>query len=266
MSKIRITDLHTMKKSGEKITAITAYDTCTAEIVDEAGIDVVLVGDSVGNVIQGKKDTLSVTMDEMIYHTLMVSRGLNRAHLSGDMPFMSYQASEADAVRNAGRFLKEGRAESVKLEVNEEYIDTLYAIKKAGIPVISHIGLCPQSVHVMGGYKVQGRSKKDEEHISKLALLSEEAGAFMLLLESVPAKLAQSITRSVNIPTIGIGAGEYCDGQILVFHDMVGLSKGPQPKFVKRFTEGRKLFKDATEKYIDHIKKGKYPAKGQSYV
>lgn len=266
MSKIRITDLQAMKKRGEKVTAITAYDACTAEIVDESGVDVVLVGDSLGNVIQGKKDTLSVTMDEMLYHTLMVSRGLSRAHLSSDMPFMSYQASKQESVRNAGRFLKEAGAESVKLEINEEYIETLYSIQKAGIPVISHIGLCPQSIHVTGGYKVQGRSKEDEDHISKLALLSEEAGAFMLLLESVPAKLARSITESVNIPTIGIGAGKYCDGQILVFHDVMGLSKGPQPKFVKKFSEGRKLFKDATKKYIDHVKKKRYPAEDQSYV
>ncbi|MGI9554297.1 MAG: 3-methyl-2-oxobutanoate hydroxymethyltransferase [Thermodesulfobacteriota bacterium] len=266
MSKSRIIDFQTMKKSGEKISMITAYDSCTAEIVDEAGVDIVLVGDSLGNVIQGEKDTLSVTIEEMIYHTLIVSRGIKNAHLASDMPFMSYQASEIEAVDNAGRLVKEGKAESVKLEINEVYIDTIYAISKAGIPVISHIGLCPQSVHVMGGYRVQGRTREDADHILKLAKLSEDAGAFMLVLESIPEKLAQLVTKSVNIPTVGIGAGKHCDGQVLVFHDMVGLTKDPQPKFVKKFAEGRKLFKNAAEKYIDQVKKGKFPGKNQSYV
>ena len=266
MPKFRLSNFQSMKKSGEKITMITAYDSCTAEIADESGIEIILVGDSLGNVIQGEPDTLSVTMEEMIYHSLIVSRGIKNAHLSCDMPFLSYQASEIEAVENAGRLIKQGRAESVKLEINEEYIDTIYSINRAGIPVISHIGLCPQSVHVMGGYKVQGRSGKDAEHLLNLAELSEEAGAFMLVLESIPEKLAQKITKSVNIPTVGIGAGKHCDGQVLVFHDMVGLSKDPQPKFVKKFAEGRKLFKDATEKYIDQVKKGKFPGKNQSYV
>jgi len=266
MPKNRVTDFQGMKKSGEKITMITAYDACTAEIADEAGVEIILVGDSLGNVIQGEIDTMSVTLEEMIYHSLLVSRGLKNAHLSCDMPFLSYQVSDMEAVENAGRLIKEGRAESVKLEINEEYIDTIYSVNRAGIPVISHIGLCPQSVHVMGGYKVQGRSVKDAEHLLSLAKLSEEAGAFMLVLESIPEKLAKKITSSVNIPTIGIGAGRYCDGQVMVFHDMVGLSKDPQPKFVKKFAEGRKLFKDATEKYIDQVKRGKFPGKNQSYV
>ena len=266
MSKTRVTDFQAMKKSGEKITMITAYDVCTAEIVDEAGVEIVLVGDSLGNVIQGEKDTLSVTMEEMIYHTLMVSKGLENAHLACDMPFLSYQVSKTEAVRNAGRLIKEGRAESVKLEINKEYIDVIYAVSKAGIPVISHIGLCPQFIHATGGYKVQGRSREDADYLLNLATLSEDAGAFMLVLESIPEKLAQKITKSVNIPTIGIGAGKFCDGQVLVFNDMVGLSKDPQPKFVKKFAEGRKLFKYATKKYIDQVKKGKFPTKDQSYV
>jgi len=265
MSKTRITNLHVMKKESKKITMITAYDFYTAEILDEAGVNVVLVGDSLGNVVQGEKDTLSVTMDQMIYHTLIVSRGLKSAHLSSDMPFMSYHASKTEAIRNAGRLVKEGKTESVKLEVNEEYIDTVYAINKAGIPVISHIGLCPQSLHVMGGYKMQGRSKEDGDHILELATLSEEAGAFMLLLEGIPENLAKKITESVNIPTIGIGAGRYCDGHVLVFHDMMGLSKGPQPSFVKKFAEGKKLFKQAAEEYIEQVKKGKFPGKDQSH-
>ena len=183
MPKTRITDFQKMKKSGEKIAMITAYDCPTAEIVDEAGADIVLVGDSLGNVIQGEKDTLSVTLGEMVYHSLIVSRGVRNAHLSVDMPFLSYQVSDMEAVENAGRLVKEGRAESVKLEINDNYIDTIYSITKAGIPVISHIGLCPQSVHVMGGYKVQGRDEDQAKQILQDAKTLEAAGADLLVLE-----------------------------------------------------------------------------------
>ena len=254
-----------MKKSGDKIAMITAYDAAIANIVDEAGVDIVLVGDSLGNVIQGLSDTLPVELEEMIYHTLIVSRGIKNAHISCDMPFLSYQVSKQDAVRNAGRLVKEGRAESVKLEVNEQYLDTIYAINRAGIPVMSHIGLCPQSIHIMGGYKVQGKTKQDAEGLIKLAKSSEEAGAFLLILESIPFKLAKKITNNLSIPTVGIGAGDGCDGQVLVFNDMVGLTQEPLPKFVKRFAEGRKIFLEATEKYISEVKKGKFPKKEHSY-
>lgn len=265
MNKIRITDLKKMKKKAEKISMVTAYDASISSIVDEAGIDVVLVGDSLGNVIQGLDDTLSVTMDQMVYHTLMVSRGVSKAHISCDMPFMSYQASVSEAVKNAGRLVKEGRAESVKLEINEQYIDTIHSINKSGIPVISHIGLCPQSIHNTGGYTLQGKTREQADRLTELAKLSEEAGAFMLVLESIPEKLAAGITGIVKIPTIGIGAGNGCDGQVLVFNDMVGLSPEPLPKFVKKYSEARKLFLDATRKYIREVKQKKFPGKNNVY-
>ena len=254
-----------MKQSGDKITMITAYDAATAELVDTAGIDSVLVGDSLGNVIQGLDNTLSVNLEEMIYHTKIVSRGIKKAHLAADMPFLSYQVSVEKAVNNAGRLIKEGNAESVKLEVNEEYIDTVYALHKASIPVIAHLGLCPQSLHVMGGYRVQGRSKDDADNMLHLAHLAEDAGAFLIVLESIPAPLAEKITSSLSIPTIGIGAGIRCDGQVLVFNDMAGLSPEPLPKFVSKFADGRKIFMKATEKYIEQVKNRKFPAKRNSY-
>lgn len=265
MPKIRITKFKQMKQKGDKISMITAYDTATAELVDSAGIDSVLVGDSLGNVIQGLENTLSVSLEEMIYHTKIVSRGIKNAHLAADMPFLSYQVSVESAINNAGRLLKEGNAESVKLEVNEEYIDTVYALNKASIPVIAHIGLCPQSVHVTGGYLVQGRKKNDAEHLLQLAHLAEDAGAFLIVLESIPGVLAEKITLSLAIPTIGIGAGNRCDGQVLVFNDMAGLSPDPLPKFVNKFAEGRKIFIKATEKYIEQVKNQKFPSKKNSY-
>lgn len=254
-----------MKENGDKISMITAYDAATARLVDSAGIDSILVGDSLGNVIQGLDNTLSVTLEEMIYHTKIVSRGVENAHLAADMPFLSYQVSVNTAINNAGRLIKEGNAESVKLEVKEEYIDTIYAINKAGIPVIAHIGLCPQSLHVDGGYRVQGRNRKDADHLLNLAHLSEDAGAFLLVLESIPSKLAEKITKSISIPTIGIGAGKDCDGQVLVFNDMAGLTPEPLPKFVNKFADGRNIFIKATEKYIRQVKNRKFPTKNNSY-
>src|ERR1700752_3507489 len=185
MKKVTVPEINDMKRRKEKIVMVTAYDAATANIIDGAGVDIILVGDSLGNVIQGLPDTLPVTMDEMIYHTKIVSRGVGRAHLCGDMPFMSYQASKDDAIRNAGRFIKEARAESVKIETNESYLDTIYAIQKAGIPVMGHIGLCPQSIHVIGGYKVQGRRDNDAKRLLELAKSTEDAGAFSLVLESI---------------------------------------------------------------------------------
>lgn len=254
-----------MKNNAEKITMVTAYDTPTASIVDEAGIEVVLVGDSLGNVVQGLRDTLSVNMEQMVYHTLMVSRGISRAHLSCDMPFMSYQVSRSDAVRNAGRLVKEGNAESVKIEVNEQYLDTIYSINEAGIPVISHIGLCPQSIHRTGGYRVQGRTEEEGRKLLELAQSSQEAGAFMIVLESIPSGVAEKITSSLDIPTIGIGAGNMCDGQVLVFHDMTGLSPDPLPRFAKKYAQGRKIFLDATKNYIEDVKGKRFPAKSNEY-
>ncbi len=252
-------------KDKEKIVMVTAYDAPTARIVDEAGVDIVLVGDSVGNVIQGLSNTLPVTVDEMIYHTKIVSRGIQNAHLCADMPFMSFQSSKEDAVKNAGRFVKEAGAESIKLEVTTDYIDTIREIRKAGIPVMAHIGLRPQSFLDMGGYKLQGREKGEGTKLVALAKEIEAAGAFSLVLESIPQKLAKKITQSIKIPTIGIGAGKDCDGQVLVINDLVGLSEDPLPKFVKKYAEVRETMKDATKDYISEVKKGIFPSSEHSY-
>lgn len=265
MKKITVPRLVEMKRQEEKIVMVTAYDAAIANIIDEAGVDIVLVGDSLGNVIQGLSNTLPVTMDEMIYHTKIVSRGVKHAHLCGDMPFMSYQASKEEAVRNAGRFIKEAGAESVKLETNEEYLDTIHAIFKAGIPVMGHIGLRPQSIHVMGGYRVQGREAEDAKRLLDLAKATEEAGAFSLLLESVPQQLAKKITESIGIPTIGIGAGAFCDGQVLVINDLVGLSPEPTPRFVKRYANLREAMTKAVGDFIREVKGGDFPGAEHSY-
>jgi len=264
MEKITVPIICSMKHN-EKIVMVTAYDAPTAKIVDEAGVDIVLVGDSLGNVIQGAPNTLSVTMDEMIYHTKLVSRGIKNAHLCADMPFMSFQSSSADAVRNAGRFIKETGAESVKLETTVDYIDTIKAIRKAGIPVMGHIGLRPQSVHDMGGYKLQGREKSEGNKLIALAKEIEDAGAFSVVLESIPQKLAKKITRTINIPTIGIGAGQDCDGQVLVINDLVGLSEEPLPKFVKKYADIRKTMTKATKDFVNEVRNGAFPSSEHSY-
>lgn len=265
MKKLRTTDFRKMKERGEKIAVITAYDATVAAIVEAAGVDVVLVGDSLGNVVQGLEDTLSVTLDEMIYHTKIVSRGVARAHLCSDMPFLSYQKSPEDAIESAGRLLKEGQAESVKLEINEEYVDTVYRIQKAGIPVVAHIGLCPQSVHVMGGYKVQGGLPREREELLDLAKSCEQAGAFMIVVESVVSEVAGDITESLEIPTVGIGSGADCDGQVLVVNDMIGLTPEPLPKFVKKYAEVAETISDSTKKYVEDVKKGTFPSQEHSY-
>ncbi len=264
MKKITVPIISSMKDK-EKIVMVTAYDAPTARIVDKSGVDIVLVGDSVGNVIQGLSNTLPVTVDEMIYHTKIVSRGIQNAHLCADMPFMSFQSSKEDAVKNAGRFIKEAGAESVKLEVTNDFIDTIREIRKAGIPVMGHIGLRPQSFHDMGGYKLQGREKGEGAELLALAKKIEDAGAFSLVLESIPQKLAKKITRSIKIPTIGIGAGPDCDGQVLVINDLVGLSEEPLPKFVKKYAEVRETMKEATKDYVDEVKKGVFPSSEHSY-
>ncbi len=265
MKKLRTTDFRKMKERGEKIAMITAYDATIAAIVDAAEVDMVLVGDSLGNVVQGLEDTLSVTLDEMIYHTKIVSRGVAHAHLCSDMPFLSYQKSPEDAIGNAGRLLKEGRAESVKLEVNEMYVDTVYRIQKAGIPVVAHIGLCPQSVHVMGGYKVQGGSTEERKALLNLAKSCEQAGAFMVVIESVLSGVAKEITEGLAIPTVGIGSGADCDGQVLVVNDMIGLTPEPLPKFVKKYAQVADAISDSTKKYVEDVKKGTFPSQEHSY-
>lgn len=265
MSKVTVPIIVGKKKRNEKIVTLTAYDAATARIIDETGVDIILVGDSLGNVIQGLDKTLEVTMDEMIYHTKIVSRGVNRAHLCGDMPFMSYQSSIEVAIRNAGRFIKDGRAESVKIETNENYLETIYAIQKAGIPVMGHIGLCPQSVLMTGGYKIQGREKNEAKRLVGLANSIEDAGAFSIVLESIPLKLAKKITKSIGIPTIGIGAGPYCDGQVLVINDLVGLTPDPAPKFVKKYANVRQIMTKSVIEFRDEVQCGTFPSLSHSY-
>ncbi len=253
------------QKKGGKISAVTAYDYPFAKIIDEVGIDIVLVGDSVGVVIAGEENTLSVTMDQMIYHTRIVSRAVKRALVVGDMPFLSYQTSVADTIGNAGRFLKEGGAAAVKLEGGAAVADRIEALTRYGIPVMAHIGLTPQSVHQMGGYKVQGRDDKQAQALLADAKVVESAGAFSLILEGIPMALAQEITNAIQIPTIGIGAGPYCDGQILVLHDLLGLCTSYHPKFVRRYADLSAITEEALRRYKSDIEKGKFPTSEEGY-
>lgn len=248
------------KANGDKITMLTAYDYSTAKLVDSSGINGILVGDSLGMVILGYEDTLSVTMEDMIHHTAAVCRGAKNALVVGDMPFMSYQVSVEEAVRNAGRLMKEGRCQAVKLEGGAAVCPQIKAITQASIPVMAHIGLTPQSVNAFGGFKVQGKSEDAARKLIEEAKAVEEAGAFSIVLECVPAKLAELISKSVNIPTIGIGAGAGCDGQILVYQDMLGMFSDFTPKFVKKYAEIGDVMKAAFEKYIEETKDGSFPA------
>jgi 3-methyl-2-oxobutanoate hydroxymethyltransferase len=257
--KVTIPSLRAMKESGEKIAMLTAYDWPTAVLLDRAGIDVLLVGDSVGNNILGYPDTLPVTMDEMIHHTKAVRRGVKRALLVGDMPFMSYQVSAEQALTNAGRFLKEGGAEAVKLEGGADMADIISLLVRRGIPVMGHIGLTPQRAAQLGGLKVQGRDEQTAQKLLHDAKVLEEAGVFSLVLEAVPWALAQLITERVTIPTIGIGAGPYCDGQVLVVTDMIGLSLGISPKFSKRYAHVAAEIERAAKEYLSEVKSGKFP-------
>lgn len=243
MSRLTVLDLRKKKADNEPVVMITAYDATMARLVDAGGADMVLVGDSLGMVIQGHTDTLPVTLDEMIYHTRCVSRGLQRAHLVADMPFMSYQVSPAQALESAGRLVKEGFAQSVKLEGGASVAPQVALIVAAGIPVVGHIGLTPQSVHAMGGFRVQGKTAEAAERLLEDALAIEAAGAFCLVLEGIPSPVAAAITARLSIPTVGIGAGLDCDGQVLVCNDILGLDLGFRPKFVKRYAE---LQNDAT--------------------
>lgn len=265
MNKKTVPQIRDMKKRGEKVVMVTAYDAPTAKIIDRAGVDIILVGDSLGNVIQGLQNTLCVTMDEMVYHTKLVSRGTVYAHLCADMPFMSFHLSKEEAVKNAARFVKEAGAESVKIETTEDYLDTIYEIQKTGIPVMGHIGLRPQEVHKMGGYKIQGRNEDDAASLRELAKRAEDAGAYAIVLESIPQKLAAEITDSIRIPTIGIGAGPGCDGQVLVINDLVGLTPDPLPKFVKKYANVRETMENATREFVEEVRDGVFPAEAHSY-
>jgi 3-methyl-2-oxobutanoate hydroxymethyltransferase len=265
MPKTTIQDLLKKKAEARKITMLTAYDYPFAQIIDEAGVDAVLVGDSLGVVVQGRENTLPVTMDEMIYHTKMVVRAVKSALVIGDMPFMSYQASLEEAVRNAGRFLKEGGAAAIKIEGGVEISDRISAMTRADIPVMAHIGLTPQSIHRMGGYKVQGKSKSAARRLIEEARVVENAGAFAIVLEGIPLSLAKEITKTLSIPTIGIGAGPYCDGQVLVMHDLLGLFDRFVPKFVKRYANLKAEAIRAIEEYRKEIEEGRFPSEEQSF-
>ncbi len=253
------------KKDGDKITMLTAYDYSTAKLMDEAGINMLLVGDSLGMVMLGYEDTLSVTMEDMIHHTAAVARGAKNALVVGDMPFMSYQASVYDAVVNAGRLMKEGRCNAVKLEGGAAVCPQIKAITEASIPVMAHIGLTPQSVNAFGGFKVQGKSEEAARRILEEAKAVEEAGAFAVVLECVPAKLAELITKTVNIPTIGIGAGAGCDGQVLVYQDMLALFSDFKPKFVKHFADVGSVMREGFKAYIEEVKAGTFPAEEHTF-
>lgn len=253
------------KEEGKKISMLTAYDYSTAGLMDAAGINGILVGDSLGNVMLGYEDTISVTMEDMIHHGAAVARGVKNALVVVDMPFMSYQTSVYDAVVNAGRLMKEGRANAVKLEGGREVAPQIQAIVQAGIPVMAHLGLTPQSIHAFGGYKVQG---KDEEAARKLienAKEVEAAGAFAVVLECVPAALAELVTKQISIPTIGIGAGAGCDGQILVYQDMLGLFSDFTPKFAKRYAELGTAMQEAFKAYMEDVEQGRFPAEEHCY-
>lgn len=253
------------KQKGEKISMLTAYDYSTAKLVDQAGIDGILVGDSLGNVMLGYEDTLSVTVEDMIHHGAAVARGVKNALVVIDMPFLSYQTSVYDAVKNAGRLVKEGHAGAVKLEGGKEFAPQIRAITAASIPVMGHLGLTPQSIHTLGGYRVQGKTEATAQKLLEDALAVQEAGAFALTLECVPAKLAQLITQKLSIPTIGIGAGAGCDGQVLVYQDMLGMFNDYTPKFVKRFAEVGEVMKNAFAEYNRQVKEGSYPDEAHSF-
>ncbi len=265
MAKITLLDIYKKKAEGKKITMLTAYDFPFAQIVDQAGIDMILVGDSLGNVVQGVANTLPVTMDEMIYHTKMVTRAAQSAMVVGDMPFLSYQTHKAEAIRNAGRFLKEAGADVVKLEGGSQMAETIHAIVNAGIPVVAHIGLTPQYIHMLGGFKVQGKDEAAREKLMADAKAVQDAGAFSVVIEAVPSSLGKEITSLLRIPTIGIGAGPDCDGQVLVIHDMLGLFDRFTPKFVKKYANLKDQALKAVKEYKHDVESGSFPSADHSF-
>lgn len=264
-SKVTTASLLDMKRKGARIVALTAYDAPTAALLNEAGVDVVLVGDSVGMTRLGYDSTIPVTVEEMLHHTKAAKRGNSRALLVADLPYLSYQLDPAEAVRNAGRFIKEAGAEAVKLEGGREMGMKIKALIEARIPVMGHLGMTPQSVHLLGGYKVQGKSAESSEKMLTDAKILEGAGCFAIVLECVPSALAKAITAKVGIPTIGIGAGPDCDGQILVVDDLLGMTAGRAPKFVKRYADLRPVMADAVRRYSGEVRKGAYPGPEHQY-
>ena len=263
--KNTVVTIQKAKENKEKVTMLTAYDYSMAKLIDEAGIEMILVGDSLGMVMLGYEDTLSVTMEDMIHHTRAVARGVKNAMVVADMPFLSYQTSVYDAVCNAGRLMKEGRAQAVKLEGGREFAEHIRAITNASIPVVGHLGLTPQSLNAFGGFKVQGKTEEAAQKLLEDARIIEEAGAVAVVLECVPAKLASLVTEKIHIPTIGIGAGAGCDGQVLVYQDMLAMFGDFKPKFVKRFGEIGTQMKEAFQKYSEEVKAGTFPAEEHTF-
>ena len=253
------------KEEGKKLSMLTAYDYSTASLLDEAGIHGILVGDSLGNVILGYEDTISVTMEDMIHHGAAVARGAKNALVVVDMPFMSYQGSVYDALNNAGRLMKEGRANAVKLEGGKEVVPQIQAITQAGIPVMGHLGLTPQSINALGGYRVQGKDEAAAQKLLDDAKAITEAGVFAIVLECVPSALAEMITKAVDVPTIGIGAGAGCDGQILVYADMLGMTADFAPRFLRRYADLNTVITDAVGSYVSDVKTCDFPNEKEQY-
>lgn len=262
--KITVETIRSMKKAGEKISALTAYDYLMARVLDGSGIDLILIGDSAGNVMAGYETTLPVSVDEMLYHTRCVRNGVKTALLVLDMPFLSYQTGVNDAVRNAGLFLKEG-AEAVKLEGGRQIEDIIEKLTGFGIPVMGHLGLTPQSIHKFGSYKVRGKEVDERRIMLEDAKIIEEAGVFSMVLEKIPEDLAKEISESVSVPTIGIGAGRYCDGQILVSHDMLGMNEDFKPKFLRVYSNMAEEMRKAFSSYVKDVKSGEFPSEDEKY-
>jgi 3-methyl-2-oxobutanoate hydroxymethyltransferase len=263
--KVTAASLRARKATPDKIAVVTAYDVSFARLADEAGLDVVLVGDSVGMVLQGESSTLPVTLDEMVYHSRIVSRGVRRAHLVADMPFMSYQSSIEDGMRAAGRLMKEGHAEAVKLEGGVAVAELIHRLVSVGVPVMGHVGMTPQSVHQFGGFKLQGRTDEQRARILADARAVADAGAYAIVVEAVPQSLAAEITRAVSAVTIGIGAGPSCDGQVLVMHDLLGMEPSWKPRFVRRYAEMGQAVSAAFKAYADDVRGGRFPGAAESF-
>jgi 3-methyl-2-oxobutanoate hydroxymethyltransferase len=263
--KVTTKSLMRMKQRGQRIAALTAYDFVMAQLLDQAGIDVILVGDSVSTVVQGLDTTVGVTMEQMLYHASLVTRGVERALVVGDLPFMSYQVNSDEALRNAGRMVKESGVEAVKLEGGEVISDTVRRIVDVGIPVMGHLGLTPQSIHKFGTYQVRATTQEEADEVRRGALALEQAGAFGIVLEKIPAELATEVAQSVAIPIIGVGAGGGCDGQILVSHDMLGLYTRFHPRFVRRYAELADTMCDAFRSYVGDVKSSEFPTEAESY-
>ncbi len=261
-----IRDIAAMKRRGKRIAMITAYDYTSARIVENADVDIILVGDSLGQVVLGYDSTVPVTMEDMLHHIKAVVRGTEKVHIVGDLPFMSYQASRSDAIRNAGRILKEGGAQSVKLEGGRSVAKTMRRIVQAGIPVMGHIGLTPQAVNQLGGYRIQGRTTKAAVELIEDAKAVEDAGAYSIVLEGVPSQLAQIVTERLKIPTIGIGAGVHCDGQVQVFHDMMGLYTDFTPKHARKYAHLAELMNGAVSEYIEDVRNRSFPSEDESFT